>query len=148
MKTLHFKKTGIATFDAPTEKIFRYMSAGGHPHAALKRHRLTGIEGSVVTIDAEFYQPDGSTFQTTITHKLNPPKSIETTMSGGPFDGARFTHSYTPLGSKTVVDLEGEFPALAGLPEAEELRMIDGMFTQIYAEDMVTVPNWTGAAHG
>lgn len=140
--SVHFKKHGIATFDATTEKIFRYMSAGNHPHKAIKSHRLIGVRGNVVTVDAEFYNPDGSTFRTTVTHLLNPPRNIVTTMTGGPFDGARFVHSYTPLGSQTKVDLEGEFPALPGLGEADELKMIDGMFSMLFAEDTATLQTW------
>jgi hypothetical protein len=95
---VHYKKDGIATFDATPEKIFRYMSAGNHPHAAFKRHSLVGVSGNEVTVDAEVFNPDGSTFETTITHRLNPPHGIETTMTGGAFDGARFRHTYTAHG--------------------------------------------------
>ena len=140
--SVHFKKEGIATFDATTDKIFRYMSAGNHPHKAIKSHRLVGVKENVVTVDAEFYNPDGSTFRTTVTHLLNPPGNIVTTMTGGPFDGARFVHSYTPLGSRTNVDLEGDFPALPGLAEADELRMIDGMFSMLFSEDTATLKAW------
>jgi len=59
----------------------------------------------------EVYNPDASTFKATITHNLNRPKGVETTMTGGPFDGARFVHSYTPMGGQRKVDLEGDFPA-------------------------------------
>jgi hypothetical protein len=92
---------------------------------------------------AEVYNPDGSTFTTTIKHKLNPPKGIETTMIGGAFDGARFTHSYTPTGGRTKVDLEGDFPAFPGMSEADELKMIDGFFTMVFAEDMATLRSWS-----
>ena len=109
--TVRYKKDGIATFPAPAERVFRYMSAGNHPHAAFKSHRLVGVQSDVVTIDAEVYNPDGSTFQTTIEHRLNPPTGIESRMIGGAFDGARFTHSYTPAGGATKVDLEGDFPS-------------------------------------
>ncbi|HMA38900.1 MAG TPA: hypothetical protein VKP10_02420 [Gemmatimonadales bacterium] len=91
---------------------------------------------------AEFYNPDGSTFRTTITHLLTPPKNIVTTMTGGHFDGARFVHSYTPLGQRTKVDLEGDFPALPGLSEADELKMIDGMFSMLFSEDAATLQTW------
>jgi alkyl hydroperoxide reductase subunit AhpC len=139
---VRYKKEGIATFDTTTDVIFKYMSAGNHPHAAFKSHRLVGINGNTVTVDAEIYNPDGSTFTTTITHKLNPPNGVETTMSGGPFDGARFVHSYSPMGLKTRVDLEGEFPAFPGMSEADELAMIDGFFTATFAEDMATLSAW------
>ena len=140
---VHYRKEGIATFDAGPEKIFRYMSAGNHPHAAFKSHRLAGITDNVVTIEAEVYNPDGSTFTTTIRHKLNQPKGVETTMTGGTFDGATFVHSYTPIGNRTKVDLEGDFPRLPGMSEADELKMIDGFFTMVFSEDVATLPKWS-----
>ena len=139
---VHYRKDGIATFDATTDTVFRYMSAGNHPHKAIKTHRLVGVEGNVVTVEAEFYNPDGSTFQTTVTHLLNRPTHIVTTMTGGHFDGARFVHSYTPLGSRTKVDLEGDFPALPGISEFDELKMIDGMFSMLFSEDTATLKTW------
>ena len=118
------------------------MSAGNHPHAAFKSHQLVGVAGNVVTLEAEIYNPDGSTFRTTIQHTLNKPDGVETTMGGGAFDGARFVHSYTPLGSRTKVDLEGDFPSLPGMNEAEVLKMIDGFFSIVFSEDEATLRTW------
>ena len=143
--SVHYKKDGIATFDATTDKVFQYMSAGDHPHAAFKSMRLVGVSGNVVTLDVEVYNPDGSTTKMNITHKLNPPKNVETTMVGGHFDGARFVHSYTPAGAQTRVDLEGDFPALPGMSEADELEMIDGFFTMVFNEDTATLRTWSPA---
>jgi len=140
---VHYKKDAIATFDATTGTVFKYMSAGNHPHQAFKSHRLVGVAGNVVTLESEIYNPDGSTFTTTIRHTLNPPSGVVTTMTGGPFDGARFVHSYTPLGGRTRVDLEGDFPAFPGMPEADELKMIDGFFTAVFAEDTATLRAWS-----
>jgi hypothetical protein len=95
----------------------------------------------LVTVDAEIFNPDGTTFQTTVTHVLRPPKEVETTMAGGAFSGARFRHSYTPLGDKTRVDLEGDFPAFPGMSETDELKMIDDFFTMVFAEDKITLQN-------
>ena len=64
-------------------------------------------------------------------------------MNGGPFDGAKFTHSYTPTGDQTTVDLEGDFLSMPGMPEADELAMIDGFFTGIFAEDTETLRTWS-----
>lgn len=140
--TVHYKRDGIATFDATTEKIFRYMSSGGHPHQAFKSHELIDVSGNDVTVAAEIYNPDGTTFTTTIKHKLNPPSGVETTMSDGPFDGASFVHSYTPVGNQTKVDLEGDFPPMPGMSEEDELTMIDGFFTTVFDEDTATLRNW------
>lgn len=144
--TVHYQKVGIATFDVPPEKIFGYMSAGDHPHRAFKRHELKEIEGNEVTVEAEIFNPDGTTFTTTIKHQLNRPSTIETTMIGGGFDGATFTHSYTPMGDQTRIDLEGEFPEMPGMSEADELMMIDGFFNMTYAEDAETIKTWSPAA--
>ena len=57
--TVHYKKEGV-TFDATPDKLFQYMSAGGHPHAAFKSHRLVGAANGVVDVSAEVYNTDGS----------------------------------------------------------------------------------------
>lgn len=139
---VHYRKDGIATFSVPVEKVFKYMSSGNHHHTAFKSHRLVGVSGNVVTVDAEIFNPDGSTFNTTITHKLNPPKGVETTMTGGAFSGAKFVHSYTTAGNFTKVDLEGDFPAMPGMAEADELKMIDNFFTVIFKEDTASLKTW------
>jgi hypothetical protein len=142
---VHFKKDGIATFDATTDKIFSYMSAGNHPHAAIRSHQLVGVSDRVVTVDAEMYNPDGSTFKMTIEHRLDPPRGVETSFKGGPFDGARFTHTYTPMNGQTKVDLEGDSPAMPGMAEADQLQMIDAMFTTFFEEDTATLRTWSPA---
>src|SRR5215475_8632263 len=53
--TIRYKKAAIGTFPVTAETVFRYMSAGDHPHAAFKSHRLVGVTGNLVTISAEIY---------------------------------------------------------------------------------------------
>jgi len=140
--TVHYQHDGIAMFPVPTEMVFRYMSAGGHQHAAFKSHRLVDASGDVVTIEAEIYNPDGTTFSTTIEHRLNQPTGVETRMIGGAFDGATFTHTYTSVEGRTRVDLDGEFPDMPGLAAADELAMIDGFFTMVFDEDAESLTTW------
>ena len=138
---VRYQHEGIVMFPATPETILRYMTSGGHPHAAFKSHRLVGVEGDVVTVEAEIYNPDGSTFATTIEHRLTPPR-VETRMIGGGFDGARFTQTYAPVGGDTRVDIQGEFPEMPGMSEADELGMIDGFFTMVLGEDAETLRTW------
>jgi heme-degrading monooxygenase HmoA len=145
--TVHYERDGVATFEVPVERIFEYMREGNHPHKAFKSHRLVGVNGNVVTVAVEAYNPDGSTTAMTVEHRLAPPKGIVTTMTGGHLDGARFTHSYTPLGNQTKIDLEGDFPALPAMSETEELAMIDGFFTTIFGEDAETIRAWSPSSH-
>lgn len=49
---LHYTRNGIATFDATTEKIFRYMSTGNHRHAAFKAHHLVRNSNGMVTVES------------------------------------------------------------------------------------------------
>jgi heme-degrading monooxygenase HmoA len=145
--TVHYEKDAVATFDVPVERVFAYMSAGNHPHRAFKSHRLIGVTENVVTVAVEAYNQDGSTTEMTVEHVLDPPSGIVTTMSGGHFDGARFKHSYTPLGDRTKVDLDGDFPALPEMSEVEELAMIDGFFTMVFGEDAETLRTWSPTSH-
>jgi len=140
---VRYRKDGIAAFDATPETIFQYMSAGNHPHAAFKRHEVKSVEDNLVTVEAELYNPDGSTSTTSITHRLNVPNGIETKVTGGAFDGARFTHTYTQRGDTTQVDIEGEFPPMPGMSEADQWQMIDGFFTMVFAEDTETLRQWS-----
>ena len=141
--TVHYSKPAIAVFQTTLERLFRYMSAGNHRHLAFKSHRLACVAGNVVTLDAEVYNPDGTTFAMRLQHTLDPPRGIETRLTGGAFDGARFTHSYTPIGGRTKVDMEGDFPALPGMSDADTLKMIDGFFGVIFAEDAATLRHWS-----
>jgi heme-degrading monooxygenase HmoA len=141
--TVRYERHGVATFAAPVERIFEYMRAGNHPHQAFKSHRLVGTEGNVVTVAVEAYNPDGSTTAMTVEHRLDPPNRIVNTMSGGHFDGGRFTLSYAAVEEGTKVDVEGDFPVLPGLSEADELAMIDGFFTMVLGEDAETIRTWS-----
>ena len=42
---------------------------------------------------------------------------------------------YIPMGNRTKLDLEGDFPAMPGMSEADELKMIDEFFTTVFTED-------------
>jgi len=141
--TVHYEHEGIATFPTTKDTVFRYMRAGGHRHAAFKSHRLVALDGDLVTIAAEIYNPDGSTFATTIEHRLDVPNGVHTTMIGGAFDGATSTHSYTSENGSTRVNLQGEFPEMPGMSEADELGMIDGFFSMAFAEDTEALRTWT-----
>jgi heme-degrading monooxygenase HmoA len=145
--TVHYEKAGIVTIDAPIDRIFDYMRAGNHPHQAFKSHRLVGVDGNLVTVAVEAYNPDGTTTAMTVEHVLDPPNEIVTRMIGGHFDGAQFTFTYTSLGDSTKLDVHGDFPALPGMSAADELAMVDGFFTMVLGEDAETIRTWSPNGH-
>src|SRR5262249_19659350 len=112
-------------------------------HQAFKSHRLVGVAGNIVTVAVEAYNPDGSTTEMEGEHRLDPPNGVVATMTGGHFDGARFTHSYTPLGGRPKVDGARGFPGLPGAAEADEPGMTDGFFATVCGEDSETRRTWS-----
>jgi hypothetical protein len=60
-------------------------------------------------------------------------------MNGGTFNGARFVLSYSQVMNGTKLDLEGDFPAIHGMSEPDQLKMINDFFTIIFTEDIATL---------
>ncbi len=50
------------------------------------------------------------------------------------------------MDGQTKLDVEGDFPEMAGMSEAHELKMIDDFFTMVFAEDQATLRTWPPAA--
>jgi len=133
IEKIHYKSDGI--FNAPVEKVWRYVPAADHQHSAFKTYNVVEQSGNHVTAKAEIYNPDRTTQISTFKYIMSPPKQMETTVVGGTLDGARFTHSYTPMGATTRVDLEGDFTRIPGVTEADQLKSIDAFFTTAFNED-------------
>jgi hypothetical protein len=132
---VHYKSDGV--FDASVEKIWKYLtSEQDHQHKAFKSSRTTSTSGNVATVEAEVYNPDGrTTSRATFRHMLNPPEGFETAVTGGPMDGTRFKHTYTALGDRTRVEMEGDFKAVPGMSEAAQLKFLDDFWAQMFDED-------------
>ncbi len=133
IEKIHYKSDGI--FNAPVEKVWRYVPAADHQHSAFKTYNVVEQSGNQVTVKAEIYNLDRTTESSTFKYTMSPPKQMETTVIGGTLDGARFTHTYTPLGETTRVDLEGDFTPIPGVTEADQLKSIDAFFTTAFNED-------------
>jgi Polyketide cyclase / dehydrase and lipid transport len=133
IEKIHYKSDGI--FNAPVEKVWRYVPAADHQHSAFKTYNVVEQSGNQVTVKAEIYNPDRTTQTSTFKYTMSPPKQMDTTVIGGTLDGARFTHTYTPLGETTRVELEGDFTPIPGVTEADQLKSIDAFFTTAFNED-------------
>ncbi|HXQ92621.1 MAG TPA: SRPBCC family protein [Nitrososphaerales archaeon] len=130
---IHYKSDGI--FNVPVEKVWKYMPAADHQHSAFKTYNVVEQAGNQVTVKAEIYNKDRTTQTSTFKYTMSPPKQMNTTIIGGAMDGATFTHTYTPLGEKTRVDLEGDFKPIPGVNKEEQLKSIDAFFTTAFNED-------------
>jgi len=132
-ENIHYKSDGI--FNAPVDKVWKYMPAADHQHSAFKTYNVVNQSGNHTTVKAEIYNQDRTTQTSTFEYTMTPPKQMNTTITGGMMDGANFTHTYTPMGDKTRVDVEGDFKPIPGVSESEQLKSIDAFFTTAFNED-------------
>ena len=130
---VHIKDDGV--FDAPIEKIWRYINdEHAHSHGAVKVTGMRDQSEKGLTLDLEVKNPDGSTHTESWKITMNPPKSMSTEVLSGPMKGSKHTHTYTPMGQKTKVEVEGEFVA-QGMDEASTKKAVLGMFEMVFNED-------------
>jgi hypothetical protein len=65
---------------------------------------------------------------------MNPPKSHHTEVLAGPMKGSNNTHTYTPMGDKTKVIVEGDFYA-QGMDDASTKKAVLAMWDTVFNED-------------
>jgi ligand-binding SRPBCC domain-containing protein len=131
---VHIRDEGV--FDAPVEKIWRYINDehGAHSHGSVK---VTGTRDQTekgLTLDLEVKRPDGSTHAESWKITMNPPTSMYTEVLSGPMKGSKHTHTYTAMGPKTKVVVEGEFIA-QGLDDASTKKAVLAMLETVFNED-------------
>jgi len=130
---VHIRDEGV--FDAPVEKIWRYLNdEHAHSHGLVK---VTGMRDQTekgLTLDLEVKRPDGSTHTEAWKITMNPPASMYTEVLAGPMKGSKHTHTYTPVGQKTKVVVEGEFTA-QGLDDAATRKSVLAMLEMVFNED-------------
>jgi len=130
---VHIKDDGV--FDAPVEKIWRYINdEHAHSHSAVKVAGMRDQSANGLTLDLEVKNPDGSKHTESWKITMSPPKLMSTEVLSGPMKGSKHTHTYTPMGEKTKVEVEGEFVA-QGMDEASTKKAVLGMFEMVFNED-------------
>jgi len=103
-----------SVFDAPLEKIWRYMSSEGHKHPSFKNVQRE-VNGNAVTITSERTLMD-KPVKIKVKHTLYPPFGYVTDHLEGATAGSRSFLYYTPKGDKTGVTVVGDFKIM-GLDE-------------------------------
>jgi hypothetical protein len=132
-KMVHYESDGV--FDASVDKLWKYLTSENHEHSYMKNMKVLSQSGNQVTLEADFRNPDNTWYKAKLNQSMNPPTGWEGVFSGGPMDGAKIKHTYTPMGDKTKVELKGDFRAMPGLAESAQLKMIDDFFTISFNED-------------
>ncbi len=137
---VHVTDDGI--FDAPVEKVWKYINdQNGHSHRGLRFTKVLEQSDKGMTAELEVKNPDGSYHKETWKFTMNPPKSHVTDVLAGPTKGSKYTHTYTPMGNKTKVQVEGEFTA-QGMDDAATKKAVLAMFEMVFNEDNANLKNY------
>lgn len=125
-------------FDAPLEKIWRFLqdtTHGTHEHRTIRATRVLDQKGNVVTQEAEVLNPDGKgTHKESWKFVMNPPKGWDMEYLDGPMKGTRHAHTYTSMGDRTKVEVDGEFH-IHGMDDESTKRAILDYFAEVFQED-------------
>ena len=121
-----------SVFDAPIEKIWRYLSSEAHNHPSFRSvHREAS--GNTVTITSERTFM-GKTVTVKIKHTLYPPVGYVSEHLEGPMAGSRSFLYYIPKGDKTAVTIVGDF-IIGGLDEETTRDTVLAQMQTTFDED-------------
>ena len=137
---VHVTDDGV--FDAPLEKVWKYLNDDkGHEHSAVKFTKVIEQSDKGMTVELEMKHPDGSSHMETWKMTMNPPKGHTTEVLSGPMKGSKNTHTYTPMGNKTKVTVEGEYYA-QGMDDAATKKAVLAMYEMVFNEDNTNLKNY------
>jgi len=129
-------------FDAPVEKIWRFLNDdNSHQHSSLKFSKVLEQTDKGMTAEVDIMRPGEASHKETWKMSFNPPKGFSLEITSGPMKGTKHTHTYTPMGNKTKVVVEGEFVA-QGMDDASLKKAVLGMFEQVFNEDSAGLKNF------
>ena len=136
---VHVRDEGV--FDAPVEKIMRYLNDDtGHQHSAVKFANVLEQSDKGMTAEVDVKNPDGSWRKET--WKMSPnAQGFSLEITSGMMKGTRHTHTYTPMGDRTKVVVEGEFYA-QGVDDATLKKATLAMLEQVFNEDVANLKNF------
>lgn len=84
-------------------------TSGAHQHRAVQFARVIEKTANEMVVETESKSPDGRLFKGTRRFSFNPPRGFTVEYLTGPQTGTKHTHTYTPMGDKTKVEVSGEF---------------------------------------
>lgn len=135
---VHYESNGV--FDAPLDKVWELLEGHGDPETVTENHPSI-LDAEVLEegegwlrMNQTYDTPDGPMEMET-RMDLNPPEGWTSEVLSGPFEGGTTTHTYEEEGSRTRVELEGDFPVPEGMSEEEVREVVHELYTTAYHED-------------
>src|SRR5271157_93906 len=137
---VHLKDEGV--FDAPIDKIWKFLQSNEeHEHKSVKMSKVLEKSDKGMTMEAEMKTADGKTAMETLKFTFDPPKGFTLETISGPMKGTKHTHTYTPMGNKTKVVVEGEFYG-QGMDDNVVRKVALAMLAEVFDEDNAALKNF------
>jgi hypothetical protein len=130
---VHIKDDGV--FDAPIAKLWKYFNDNAaHNHTSFQVTKVLETKGNSQTVMAKIRNASGGFDTEKLLMSVNPPKGFSVEYLSGSMKGSKQTHTYTPQGNKTRVDVDGNFVS-TGAADNEIKKGILAYFAQAFEED-------------
>ena len=121
-----------AVFDAPVDKIWKYLQSQDHRHASIKTlNREVSSNSVTLTSDRNVL---GKTVTFKVRNTLYPPFGIVQEYLEGPLRGSRAFLFYIPKGDKTGVTVVGEY-LMEGFDDETVRNVVVAQAQRVFEED-------------
>lgn len=123
-------------FDAPLEKIWRFLQDENlHDHKSVTNSKVLEQSDKGMVMEADLKNPDGKgTHKAKLKFTYNPPKGFDMEYLSGLMTGTKHTHTYTPMGNKTKVEVAGDY-RIQGLDETATKKAALAFLEEVFNED-------------
>lgn len=108
-----------STFDAPIDKVWKYLSSDQHRHPSIKLLNREA-NGNTVVLTSE-RNIMGKTMLVKVKNTLYPPFGMVQEHIEGPLKGSRAFQYYIPKGDKTGVCVVGDY-VMQGMNDEQSVR--------------------------
>ena len=122
-----------SVFDAPIDKIWKYLPSDNHRHNSLKLISREMVNDNAVVITAE-RNIMGKMVRTKIKNTLYPPFGFVQEHLEGPTAGSKAFIYYVPKGNKTAITIVGDF-VLSGMDEKTTRDAVMAQLQVVFDED-------------
>jgi len=121
-----------SVFDAPVDKIWKYLSSQDHSHPSIKTLNRE-VSGNVVVLTSE-RNILGKTVTVKVKNSLYPPIGMVQEQLEGPLKGSRSFLYYIPKGDKTGVTVVGDY-VISGANEETIRDVVALQAKTVFEED-------------
>ncbi len=132
-------------FEAPVDRIWKYLNdetPGVHNHRAIVSARTVEQKENSVTQEWEMRNPDGKTTRKeTWRMVFNPPTGMSMESLAGVSKGTKYTNNYVPIGSRTKVEVSGDF-RMQGMDDIATKQAALQFLAVVFDEDQASLRNY------